>query len=195
MSEVSAPAAPESEPETKSAVEKEQTPENPPQVNAPNPGESPATTQSPFDFPGAQDPALDLLGSGPGGTPTSEAAASAPPPPTSSAPPTSMPPMGMMGMNPMGQMGQMIPPPMTSQQNQNPPTTKSQLAEILGKAEMHQLTSMSRSLEPNQNGPTSGPNGPPMPGQVPPGGPPQNPGKLSKNSCQKSINNRKINKK
>ena len=188
MSEVSAPAAPESEPETKSAVEKEQTPENPPQVNAPNPGESPATTQSPFDFPGAQDPALDLLGSGPGGTPTSEAAAAAPPPPTSSAPPTSMPPMGMMGMNPMGQMGQMIPPPMTSQQNsqQNPPTTKSQLAEILGKAEMHQLTSMSRSLEPNQNGPTSGPNGPPMPGQVPPGGPPQNPGKFSKIRAKKS---------
>merc|ERR1712156_340576 len=76
---------------------------------------------------------------------------------------------------------QMGMPTSMSQSNTNPnnttPTTKSHLAEILGKAEMHQLTSMSRALEPNQtpNGPTGQPGQPHMPGQGPPR-PTQQPG-------------------
>jgi hypothetical protein len=135
--------------------------------------------QTPFDFPGmgigASDPAQDLLGTpggGPGGTQTGNNPGdpSVNPVATTTTTPNSMMggpggPMNPMMMN-MGQpnLGQMIPPMSQAGQPGGPgqtPTTKSHLAEILGKAEMHQLTSMSRALDPgNQPGQQALPNGP-----------------------------------
>ena len=156
------------------------TPSTPPtsepekEINHEKPGHNiPTENNTPFDFPGmgigASDPAQDLLGTpggGPGGTSNNPG----------ENPVVSSAQGGLMGgvpMNPMmmnmGQpnLGQMI-APMSQAQGPHTPTAKSHLAEILGKAEMHQLTSMSRALDPGSqpglqgvvpNGPVGGPVG------------------------------------
>ena len=188
-------AQPTSTPTSETTTETKSTTEN---------GDNIKTTESsPFDFPGmlgsstgVDPPAPDLLGTpggGPGGTPNQPSIGQLPTGGGNGGVPTSEPGNGQINMmnqimgNQMGQMTNQMGIPISQATNLNnaTPTTKSHLAEILGKAEMHQLTSMSRALEPNQtpNGPTGQqqqqPGQPPlMPGQGGPPRPTQQPGKF-----------------
>ena len=126
---------------------------------------------SPFDFPGMgganhnpPEPTLDLLGQGGMNVSTSMASNPGGPMHINGPPvPNSIQSMGV-GPSPTGLMGQ--PNQGTNQMNQNsgakPPTTKSHLAEILGSHEMHQLQTMSRTLDncPPNSLPQSRPNNP-----------------------------------
>ena len=121
---------------------------------------------SPFDFPGMggagqnpPDPTLDLLGQGGLGVVTS---LSQPNPAMSMQ---SQRPPAPNSMNAMG-----VGPPQSGPMSQpnpamtKPPTTKSHLAEILGSHEMHQLQTMSRTLDncPPNSMSQSRPNNPGM---------------------------------